>query len=53
MLEAGSMDLYDQLHQEGCEIGVTESSLETLTVMAKYARIIMSEERCERFKKSE
>lgn len=53
MLEAGSIDLYDQLHQEGFEIGVTESVLETLTVMAKYARLIMSEEKWERFKKSE
>ncbi|MDE7185884.1 MAG: hypothetical protein K2O40_15780 [Lachnospiraceae bacterium] len=53
MLEAGSMNLYDQACQEGYEIGVTESSLNILATMAKYARIFMSEAKWERFKKSE
>ena len=53
MLEAGSMDLYDQAYQEGYEIGISETALDMLTVMVKYARTFASEERWGRYKKSE
>lgn len=53
MLEAGSVDLYDQAFQEGFEIGKTEASIEMLARMAEFARIFMSEEKWEHYKKSE
>ena len=53
VLEAGSMDLYDHAYQEGVEIGMSEASLGMLTTMTGYARIFMSEEKWERFKKSQ
>lgn len=53
MLEAGFMDLYDQACQEGFETGLTRASLKSLTTMVKYAKIFVSEEKWERFKKSE
>ncbi|MDE6641683.1 MAG: hypothetical protein K2K63_14305 [Acetatifactor sp.] len=53
MLEAGLIDLYDQLYQEGFEIGMSEASLDMLTTMAGYAGIFMSEEKWVRFKKSQ
>ncbi len=53
MLEAGSMDLYDQAYQEGYEIGISETALDMLAVMVKYARTFASEERWGRYKKSE
>ncbi len=53
MLEAGTVDLYDQAFQEGFEIGVTESSVEMLAMMIEYAKISMSEEKWGHYKKSE
>lgn len=53
VLEAGLMDLHDQLYQEGFEIGMSEASLGMLATMAGYAGIFMSAEKWERFKKSQ
>lgn len=53
VLEAGLTDLYDQAYQEGFEIGKSEASLDMLITMAGYAKIFMSEEKWERFKKSQ
>lgn len=53
MLEAGSMDLYDQAYQEGYEIGISEVALDMLAVMVKHAGMFVSEERWKRYKKSE
>lgn len=53
MLEAGSVDLYDKGFQEGYEIGKTEAVTEYLARMIQYAKISMSEERWECYKKSE
>lgn len=53
MLEAGFMDLYDQAHQKGFETGISEAALGMLTLMVKHAEIFVSEERWNRYKKSE
>lgn len=53
MLEAGSVDLYDQAYQKGFEIGRTEASLGMLAKMIEYAKTAMSEEKWNRFMKSE
>lgn len=53
MLEEGYINLYDQALQEGFEIGVSEASLDSLTMMVGRAKIFLSETKWERYKKSE
>lgn len=53
MLEADPMDLYDQAYQEGFETDISEAALDMLIVMMKHAAIFVSEERWNRYKKSE
>lgn len=53
MLEAGFVDLHDQAFQEGFEMGLTDSSIKMLAKIAEHAKISMSEEKWEHYKKSE
>lgn len=53
MLEKDSVDLYDQAYQKGFEIGKSEASLEMLTRMIRYAKVFMSKDEWNYFKRSE
>lgn len=53
MLEKVHRSLYDESYQKGFEIGISKSSFQFLTGMVKSIKAYLSEERWERYKKSQ